>query len=151
MTHTALLKRFNEMAAKATPGPWAADKDPVFGNICVRQDPKDWDGKGYQYICQTPSGTKNTGYGEMFKANGNLIAAAPELLTLANAQAATIAELVACLRNAVQLKGGWREAIVELEDHCSEPVRLKNMICAADQLDDWSSQARALLERIGHE
>ena len=50
------------------------------------------------------------------------------------------------LRNGLQLKGGWREAIVELEDHCSEPVRLKNMVAAADQLDEWATQARAAIE-----
>ncbi len=56
---------------------------------------------------------------------------------------------VTALEDAVEaglrLKGGWREAIVELEDHCSEPVRLKNMLAAADQLDDWAAQARAAL------
>lgn len=44
------------------------------------------------------------------------------------------------------LLGGWREAIVELEDWCSEPVRLKNMIAAVDQIDD----VRKLLRGNGH-
>jgi len=54
----------------------------------------------------------------------------------------TLKELVEL---ALQLKPGWREAIVELEDFCSEPVRLKNMVAAADQLDDWAKQAQRLL------
>lgn len=49
------------------------------------------------------------------------------------------------LEKGLALKGGWREAIVELEDHCSEPVRLRNMLAAADQLDDWAKEARAAL------
>lgn len=57
-------------------------------------------------------------------------------------------ELLTLVREAVQLSGGWREAIVELEDFCSEPVRLKNMLAAADQLDRWSSAARAILKRV---
>jgi hypothetical protein len=55
--------------------------------------------------------------------------------------------LKAVLERAVQLSGGWREAIVELEDFCSEPVRLKNMIAAADQLDEWAANAKAALSR----
>lgn len=62
-----------------TPGPRFADTDPVFGNMFVRQDPNNWDGMGYQYICGTPSGTKG-GSRDMFKANAHLIAAAPDLL-----------------------------------------------------------------------
>lgn len=49
------------------------------------------------------------------------------------------------LTKALRLKGGWREAIVELEDFCSEPVRLRNMIAAADQLDEWAESTRAVL------
>lgn len=58
-----------------------------------------------------------------------------------------VAELVEALEKALALKGGWREAIVELEDHCSEPVRLKNMRAAADQLDEWGTKVRALLAK----
>lgn len=58
-----------------------------------------------------------------------------------------ITELVAALERGVQWKGAWREAIVELEDFCSEPVRLRNMIAAADALDDWASESRAVLAR----
>lgn len=57
------------------------------------------------------------------------------------------AELIEVIRSALELKGGWREAIVELEDFCSEPVRLKNMVKAADQLDGWEKKARAAIER----
>jgi len=53
--------------------------------------------------------------------------------------------LRALVERAVQLSGGWREAIVELEDHCSERVRLRNMLAAADQLDEWTAEARKAL------
>lgn len=43
----------------------------------------------------------------------------------------------------LQFKGGWREAIVELEDFCGEEVRIRNMVAAADQLDEWAARARA--------
>lgn len=62
-----------------TPGPWKAD-EPRFGYQTIRQDPADWDGHGYQLICTVPQSTKGSHYGEMFKANARLIAAAPELL-----------------------------------------------------------------------
>lgn len=72
----------------------------------------------------------------------------------ASSEAAT-ARLTAALEQAkeglvtaLKLKGGWREAIVELEDHCSEPVRLNNMLVAADQLDDWATCARATVAQI---
>lgn len=58
-----------------------------------------------------------------------------------------VPELVEALEKALALKGGWREAIVELEDHCSEPVRLKNMRAAADQLDEWGTKVRALITK----
>lgn len=53
----------------------------------------------------------------------------------------------AVLESAVYLAGGWREAIVELEDWCHEPVRLKNMIAAADQIDEFVKQAREALRK----
>jgi len=46
------------------------------------------------------------------------------------------------LREVMQLSGGWREAVVELEDHCSNPVRLKNMVAAADQIDGMMIKIR---------
>lgn len=61
--------------------------------------------------------------------------------------AAAAPDLLAALQEGLHLKGGWREAIVELEDHCSEPVRLKNMLAAADQLDAWAAKARAALAK----
>ena len=56
---------------------------------------------------------------------------------------AEIAKLREIILHGLQLSGGWREAIVELEDHCSEPVRLKNMLAAADGLDAWRKEAYA--------
>ena len=64
---------------KFTPKPWKCEKSPIFGEWFVRQDPKEWDGKGFQYICSLPADKKGTHYGDMFKANANLIAAAPEM------------------------------------------------------------------------
>jgi len=58
----------------------------------------------------------------------------------------TVQPAFTAVERALQLSGGWREAIVELEDFCSEPVRLKNMLAAADQIDEWVKQARAVLE-----
>jgi hypothetical protein len=63
-----------------TPGPWKADKRPVFGEWFVRQDPENWNGMGYQFICALPANKKGTHYGDMFRANARLIAAAPDLL-----------------------------------------------------------------------
>lgn len=65
-----------------TPGPWAIHHDgkPLFGYWHIRQDPKDWDGHGYQAICTLPASKKGTHYGDMFQANAVLIAAAPDLL-----------------------------------------------------------------------
>jgi hypothetical protein len=64
---------------KWTPGPWRADVRPAFGDRYVRQDPKNWDGMGYQHICALPADKKGTHYGDMFAANARLIAAAPDL------------------------------------------------------------------------
>ena len=55
-----------------------------------------------------------------------------------------LGETLKVIERALQLSGGWREAVVELEDFCSEPVRLKNMIAAANQIDDWRKEAREL-------
>lgn len=85
MTHTALLKRFNELAAKATPGPWSGgesweiiscsgDECPIVAKVL-------------------PCGSK-----EQRLANTKLLAAPHSLLQLASAQARDIEELVACLR-----------------------------------------------------
>lgn len=64
-----------------TPGPWKAVLQ--FGDWMVRQDPKDWDGKGYQFVAGLPASRKGTHYGDMFKANAVLISAAPDLLKFA--------------------------------------------------------------------
>jgi hypothetical protein len=63
-----------------TPGPWKVGERPRFGQWDIRQDPMDWDGMGYQYICSGPADKKGTHYGDMFAANSRLIAAAPLLL-----------------------------------------------------------------------
>lgn len=70
-----------------TPGPWAIHHDgkPLFGYWHVRQDPKDWDGMGYQAICTLPASKAGTHYGEMFRANAHLITAAPDLKAFADA------------------------------------------------------------------
>jgi hypothetical protein len=65
------------------------------------------------------------------EANARLIAAAPDLLAAAE--------------HGLSLAGGWREAIGEIEDWCSEPVRLKNMLAAIHQIDGWAAQARAAI------
>lgn len=67
---------------KHTPGPWKAS-EPRFGDRFIRSDPADWDGMGHQLICSVPAARKGTPYGEMFRANANLIAAAPCLLSAA--------------------------------------------------------------------
>jgi hypothetical protein len=61
-----------------TPGPWACNMS--FGNWHIRQDPANWDGRGYQGICTAPAAPKNTQQGDMFKANARLITASPDLL-----------------------------------------------------------------------
>ncbi len=43
--------------------------------------------------------------------------------------------------------GGWREMVAELENYCSEPVRLKAMTAVLDQMDEWKKTAQAALER----
>ena len=84
---------------KFTPGPWKCDKPPVFGEWYVRQDPADWNGMGYQLICSLPADKKGTHYGDMFKANAYLIAAAPTMYeTLLEARKAVklLGDLTAC-------------------------------------------------------
>jgi hypothetical protein len=51
-----------------------------FGNWHIKQDPVNWDGRGYQGICTVPAVRKGTHCGEMFAANARLITAAPDLL-----------------------------------------------------------------------
>lgn len=73
-----------------------------------------------------------------------------QLLELNNALRARVASKDTRLRQALTdglaLSGGWREAIIELQDFCPEPVRLKNMMAATDQLDEWCERARAALD-----
>jgi len=64
---------------KFTPGPWKYCPDHVFGTRYVRQDPKQWDGRGYQAVCGLPALPAKTHHGDMFNANGYLIAMAPEM------------------------------------------------------------------------
>ena len=76
-----------------TPGPWKATLH--FGQWSIRQDPKDWDGMGYQSIGSVGrfhADRKGTHYGEMFRANAQLIAAAPDLLDIAKQYASECLE-----------------------------------------------------------
>jgi len=50
------------------------------------------------------------------------------------------------LEDIYHLLPGWREAVAELEDFCSEPVRLKNMLAALNQMDDCKAAAKKALE-----
>ena len=72
--------------------------------------------------------------------------AAAELVRRANAYP----RLIALLTEALQLKGGWREAIALTEDLTANPVYLKNMMAAIDQIDEWSKFARAALAEADH-
>ena len=56
-------------------------------------------------------------------------------------------EMYDALKRCVQLIGGWREAIAELEDFCSEPVRLRNMIVAVDQIDELKPKMVAAISK----
>lgn len=66
------------MSAAHTPGPWKVVMQ--YGVWHVREDPLNWDGRGYQHVASLPTEKKGSHYGEMFSANARLIAAAPELL-----------------------------------------------------------------------
>jgi len=99
-----------------TPAPWKAEMR--FGEWCVRQDPKDWDGKGYQHICVLPASKKGTHYGEMFAANARVIAAAPEAISE--------------LERVTDLLGTWandhpteRTAEIDAAIHCARSVIAK--------------------------
>jgi hypothetical protein len=58
-----------------------------------------------------------------------------------------IARDEAILKRIGFLLEGWREAVVELEDFCSEPVRLKNMLAAADQIDEVARDIRTAMRK----
>jgi hypothetical protein len=66
-----------------------------------------------------------------WEANAHLIAASPRLLE--------------ALTEVESLIGGWREMVAELEDFCSEPVRLSAMIAALNQIDRCRPMIRAAL------
>ena len=98
-------------------------------------------------------------FGTIFDAIGTTLATAyggtgqrakciaAELVRRANAYP----RLIALLTEALQLKGGWREAIALTEDLTANPVYLKNMMAAIDQIDEWSKFARAALAEADHE
>lgn len=78
--------KHSQTVSAYTPGPWKATLN--FGQWYVRQDPVDWDGMGYQSIGlvgRFHADRKGTHYGDMFKANAMLIAAAPDLVNGINA------------------------------------------------------------------
>lgn len=108
-----------------TPGPWIAIEGSD-GEWCVLSEyteiSEGWLVAVVDHVDQ-----------ERMPANAALIASAPALL--------------AALEAMVALKGGWREAIFELEDFCFEPVRLKNMIAAGGQLDEWARNARRVIRQ----
>lgn len=81
-----------------------------------------------------------------FRHSGRHGAAISQEEAVANATLAAAAPvMLQALKYGLGLQGGWREAIVELEDWCHEPVRLKNMLAAADQLDRWAALARSVV------
>jgi hypothetical protein len=80
------LDEIKARLAASTPGPWTLSK-PVGGERCIglRQDPppETWNGMGYQSIgavktlASVHASKRGTYYGDMFHANGELIAHAP--------------------------------------------------------------------------
>jgi hypothetical protein len=56
-------------------------------------------------------------------------------------------DLLAVCQQAAPLIGGWREAIALLEDFTAQPMPLKNMLAALDQLDDWTKMLRAAIDK----
>lgn len=69
----------NSMSAtQHTPGPWKAELQ--YGRWYIRQNPNDWNGGGYQHVCNLPAERKGSHYGDMFADNARLIANAPEML-----------------------------------------------------------------------
>lgn len=77
---------------------------------------------------------------KVWAANGGDIAARalgilPVDVQFEDYRLAQARKLLVILQDALPELDGWREAVVELEDHCDEPVRLKNMTAAADQID----------------
>jgi hypothetical protein len=137
------------LAEKATPGPW--QRSGVRQNVtenCIMVGPDNF------LIVAIPHGAHPNDHAGAFNDAGFIAACDPQtILALLDAPAPDEAAIrvaqVAALRRGLSLAGGWREAIVELEDFCSEPVRLKNMIAAANQLDDWVEATRAALARAG--
>lgn len=105
-----------------TPGPWVVNYDPDDDErpleIATAAD------RDHRVAFTASNGNP---------ADSTLLAAGPELL--------------ATLKDGLSLAGGWREAIVELEDWCHERVRLKNMLAAADQLDRWAKAARDAIDK----
>lgn len=58
----------------------------------------------------------------------------------------TAPDLAAVVREGLELKGGWREAIAVIEDYTGDRAVLRNMVAAVDQLDEWAKKARVALE-----
>lgn len=70
MTTEELEKLRGEM----TPGPWAKDKRPTFGDFYIRDDPPNWKGNGRLWIADVNGGR---GFGN---ANARAIALTPDLI-----------------------------------------------------------------------
>ena len=66
------------------------------------------------------------------------------LLGNVKAQADANDKLREACEDGLQLSGGWREAIASMEVF-GDPVRLKNMTAALNQLDEWRKQVRRAL------
>lgn len=118
--------------AKHTPGPWIVFQDcsehPGIEAPECRQTVVLFGGEDDDETAGIQGETMEEAH-----ANARLIAAAPDLLE--------------ALQEGLALKGGWRAAIVELEDWCSERVILKTMLAAADQLDRWAEHTRAAIAK----
>ena len=67
------------------------------------------------------------------QANAHLIAAAPNLY--------------AALERQIQLLGGWRELICELEDRTGESALCKAILAAVDQIDECKKESRQALAK----
>lgn len=146
-THTlsTAISKLLELDAKRSKGTWSWERDeplapgmPVTHTVYAgRIDPiGEWNGVS---VC----GHGMNLFGRMYVDwngvnNLDYICAAPLAISVIKKQQEMLEQYKGLLELALALKGGWREAITMLEDYCSDPVRLKNMMAAADQLDNWS-------------
>jgi hypothetical protein len=133
-----------ERLAKATPGPWKAE-GPKFGYFVVRQDPADWDGKGYQQICGMPSLTKHSTWRVVFAANADLIAHAPSDL------AALLAENDRLISEVTELRERDHVISKHLEDRATarDPLA-QSLIAETDRLRAALDGLAVAIERTAY-